>query len=148
MITKSDFFPDSEFPNGVSFYYPDHFVRLCNYRTNLLIENAKRSVELGESIPSSVMAERVMREFNLTREQLDEYSNIGNWVGYDRSIQAMSDDEKQKHYAEVEEEPSEELLAELAEAGFDLDKMVSDIVETSSMRNLETQMLNDLFNEE
>jgi hypothetical protein len=94
------------------------------------------------------MAERVMREFNLTHEQLDEYSNIGNWVGYDRSIQAMSDDEKQRHYAEVEDEPSDELLAELAEAGFDLGKMVSDIVESSSMRNLETQMLNDLFNEE
>ena len=148
MITKSDFFPDSEFPNGVSFYYPDHFVRLCNYRTSLLVENAKRSVVLGEGIPSSAMAERVMREFNLTLDQLNEYSTIGNWIGYDRTIQAMSDDEKQKHYAEVEEEPSEELLAELAKAGFDLDKMVSDVVESSTMRNLETQMLNDLLNEE
>lgn len=148
MITKSDFFPDSEFPNGVSFQYPEHMVRLGNYRTSLLMENAQRAVLLGESIPSSVIAERILAEFNIDTHQLELYSGVGIWVSYDRELRAMNDEQREAHFAEAEGEPSDEFLQELAEAGFDLENIIEAVQDKSTMRNLETQMLNDLFNQE
>ena len=109
-VSKSDYFPEELFPNGVSFTYPDHMVRLNDYACRLVIQNAQQSVATGERIPASAVTMRLASEFGLTTEQVAQYRLIGNYVTYDRELRDLSPEELRQH--EIDQTPSEEQIAE------------------------------------
>lgn len=108
--TKSDYFPEELFPNGVSFTYPDHMVRLNEYASRLVIENVQQGVATGERIPASAVTMRLASEFGLTTEQVAQYRLIGNYVAYDRELRDLSPEELRQD--EIDKTPSEEQIAE------------------------------------
>jgi hypothetical protein len=148
MTSKTDFFPIEEFPNEVSFMYPEHFVKLNAYRQQLTIDNINRGREVGEMIPQRLITERMAQEFGITAEQVWDFAIIGNWIAYDRELNAMTEQEREDHYAVMEEPISEELREEI-EKDFlpNLEKMFEMVKENSLLRQLETEVLNDLLNE-
>lgn len=149
MTSKTDFFPENEFPNGVSFDFPDHMVRLNNYRSTLMVDNIMRARFTGEMVPPKFIMERLASEFDLTVEQVYDFTMVGNWVQYDRELHAMSDSEREAHYEEVTAPVSEEDIATLRELGVPtIDEIIEDIKEQTAMRELEIQALNDLLNDD
>jgi len=148
MTTKSDFFPEDEFSNGVSFDYPEHFVRLNAYKQQLTIDNINRGRAVGEMIPQRMITERIAQEFEITPEQVWDFAIIGNWVSYDRELNAMTEQEREDHRAEMEEPISEELIAEIQKEFLpSMEQIVEMAKEKSLLRQLETDLLNDLLNE-
>lgn len=148
MTSKTDFFPEDEFPDGVSFEFPDHFVRLHAYRGRLSLDNLIRGRELGEMVPQRLITERLAEEFGLTAEQVLEGAMIGNWISYDRELNAMSEEQRQNYIEEISAPVSDEHRLHLEELGMpSIEEIVEKATEKRLMRELETQVLNDLLND-
>lgn len=146
MTSKTDFFPESDFPNGVSFDLPDHLVLLHEYKQALFMEQLVRARMTGEMVPLRLLTERLATELDITEEQVLEFAVIGNWINYDREIRAMSDSEREAHYAEMSRPITQEEIDGVRELGLPtLDEIIDKIKQDQAMRDLETQALNDLL---
>lgn len=144
--TKEDFFPSDLFPNGVSFLYPDHMVRLCGYATALTIENARQSVATGERIPASAVTARLASEFGLNEEQVAQYRLIGNYVSFDRELRDLSPEELRE--CEASDEPTDDELALSKEDADALMEGFERVVYEQARYSEVDEFLNDLFGEE
>ena len=73
---------------------------------------------------------------------------IGNWISYDRELNAMSEEQRQNYIEEISAPVSDEHRLYLEELGMpSIDEIVEQATEKRLMRELETQVLNDLLND-
>lgn len=96
----TDYFPSDEYPNGITFEYPDDFVRLCHYINALRIANVYKSVETGENPEFVNITSMVAATLGISAESCYQYSTIGNWISYDRQLRDLTDDELRQHKLE------------------------------------------------
>lgn len=140
--TQTDHFPTDLFPNGVSFQYPDHMVRLADYYLALMMELTHENIaRKGDRIPASTITARLCDEFALDAETVHHYKGIGMWVHYDRELRDLSPE--QLAVRELMDTPTADEQAEFdAEFGDDL----LDVLRQAHAESEERQRWNDEMN--
>ena len=78
-------------------FSPDDLVNLYLYKTQLFWENLMFRVTRGETIPSIVYFERMMKETGLNLDELETFLFAGSQIVYDRELREMSEEEREAH---------------------------------------------------
>ena len=137
------------------FGIPDRLVALAEYMSYLHVESIHWAMETGERIRPRGLYAMVSDELNIDPDVLNDWVSCGEAIKWDRELQELTPEEREKRLADLESDPTEEELAEFEAFEAELrskdpnyrsfDDHVAEAVAEAEKANAEMDLLNHLF---